>query len=97
MERLEPTPEHLSEAIRELPAEALPDLAHYIEYLIYRTAQNISLSAAPKQRKTGVEFLLAITGLGSSEETDLSERVEEVLANEIDPIRGWTLHPNKSQ
>jgi len=36
--------------------------------------------------------LLALVGLGeSNEETDVSERDEEILAAEIDPIRGWSL------
>lgn len=35
-----------------------------------------------------VGFLLSIAGIGQAEE-DLSERDEEILASEIDPIRGW--------
>ena len=36
--------------------------------------------------------LLALVGLGESDgETDVSERAEEILAAEIDPIRGWSL------
>ena len=35
--------------------------------------------------------LLALVGLGESDgETNVSERVEEILAAEIDPIRGWS-------
>ena len=35
--------------------------------------------------------LLALVGLGESDgETDVSERAEEILAAEIDPIRGWS-------
>ena len=36
--------------------------------------------------------LLALVGLGESDgETDVSERAEEILAAEMDPIRGWSL------
>ena len=37
--------------------------------------------------------LLALVGLGKSngETTNVSERDEEILAAEIDPIRGWSL------
>jgi len=35
--------------------------------------------------------LLALVGLGESDgETNVSERAEEILAAEIDPIRGWS-------
>jgi metal-responsive CopG/Arc/MetJ family transcriptional regulator len=44
---------------------------------------------AEKQHKNP---LLALVGLGKSNgETDVSERAEEILAAEIDPIRGWSL------
>lgn len=36
-------------------------------------------------------FLLAIAGLGSSSQGDVAERDEEILAAEIDPLRGWGL------
>jgi hypothetical protein len=49
------------------------------------------------QTRTASEFLLAIAGLGSAEETDLSERNEEILANDIDPIRGWGLPRNSPE
>jgi hypothetical protein len=38
---------------------------------------------------SGIEFLYAIAGLGASNEHDVSERDEEILASEVDPIRGW--------
>ncbi len=42
-----------------------------------------------KKKMSGAEFLLAIAGIGTSEEDDVSERDEEILAAEVDPIRGW--------
>jgi metal-responsive CopG/Arc/MetJ family transcriptional regulator len=40
--------------------------------------------------------LLALVGLGESNgETDVSERAEEILAAEIDPIRGWSLRDDR--
>lgn len=35
-------------------------------------------------------FWHAVTGLGRSEQPDIAERDEEILATEIDPIRGWS-------
>ncbi len=32
---------------------------------------------------------ISIIGIGESEEDDISERVEEILRAEIDPIYGW--------
>jgi hypothetical protein len=39
-------------------------------------------------------FLVAITGLGSSGQSDVSIRDEEILQAEIDPIYGWMLKPD---
>lgn len=47
-------------------------------------------SIVKQQRKmSDLEFLYSIVGLGESSETDVSKRDEEILAAEIDPIRGW--------
>ena len=42
-----------------------------------------------KKKMSGVEFLKSIAGHGRSNEDDVSERDEEILASEVDPIRGW--------
>jgi metal-responsive CopG/Arc/MetJ family transcriptional regulator len=42
--------------------------------------------------------LLALVGLGESDgETDVSERAEEILAAEIDPIRGWSYRDDRDR
>jgi len=42
--------------------------------------------------------LLALVGLGESNgETDVSERAEEILAAEIDPIRGWSYRDDRDR
>jgi hypothetical protein len=81
-----PTREQLSQSIDELPSEALPELASFIEYLRFK------VNSAPSSMKTepkSNQFLMSIAGLGESEETDLSERDEEILASEIDSLRGF--------
>ena len=71
--------------IKKLPAEALPELANFLTYLQLKSA------SPPRSEPSGTEpdFLLAIAGIGSGEE-DVSERDEEILTQEIDPIRGWS-------
>lgn len=54
-------------------------------------ADALRLYTSQKQKVAGVEFLLSIAGQGHSGESDVSERDEEILAAEIDPVRGW--HP----
>jgi hypothetical protein len=82
MNTLTPTRRQLIDAINRLPAEVLPELANYLTYLQFKVER-------PSQsEKSGVGFLLSIAGIGEAEE-DLSERDEEILAGEIDPIRGW--------
>jgi hypothetical protein len=79
----------LIEAVSALPDEALAELASFVDYLRYKSAQS-------PEKKQGSSFLLSIAGLGASGEQDLSERDEEVLHQEIDPIQGWSLRPNNS-
>ena len=54
-------------------------------------SEEIVQTASPTGEATGSTFLMSLVGLGESDETDLSERDEEILAQEIDPIRGWGL------
>lgn len=72
----------LIEAVNALPAEALIELASFIDYLRYKSVQ-------PSANQSSSAFLLSIAGLGSSQERDVSERDEEILRTEVDPIRGW--------
>jgi len=74
--------QRLIEAVNALPAEALTELASFIDYLHYKSTQ-------PSAKQSGSAFLLSIAGLGISQEQDVSERDEEILRAEVDPIRGW--------
>ncbi|MFB2936968.1 DUF2281 domain-containing protein [Aerosakkonemataceae cyanobacterium BLCC-F154] len=82
-----PTRQQLSQAIEELPSEVLPELANFIEYLQFKVS---STPALKKDEPEESNFLMSIAGLGESEETDLSERDEEILKSEVDPIRGFS-------
>ena len=86
-----PTRQQLSQAIDELPSEVLPELANFIEYLRFKAT-----TSSINNEQEGGNFLMAISGLGESDETDLSERDEEILAQEIDPIRGFSHQRDKS-
>ncbi len=85
--------QQLNHAIAELPLEALPELASFIEYLRFKAKFS---SKDQVGSDNGAAFLLSIAGLGSSDEDDVSEHDEEILANEIDPIRGWSLKRDNS-
>ena len=91
------TRQQLTKAINELPTEVLPELVTFIEYLRFKVTPPIRSPEAEAQESSGSAFLLSIADLGASEEDDLSERDEEVLANEIDPIRGWGLKQDNPQ
>ena len=89
--------QQLTKAINELPAEVLPELANFIEYLRFKVNPPEPSSQAEMQEDSGSTFLLSIAGLGTSDEDDLSERDEEILATEIDPVRGWGLKQDNPQ
>ncbi len=59
-------------------------------------ADALALYTSQKGKKlSGVEFLRSIAGQARSGEHDISSRDEEILASEVDPIRGW--HSNESE
>lgn len=81
-----PTRQQLIDAIKKLPTEVLPELADFLSYLQFK----IKMSAqAESPEPEGSAFLLSIAGLGELDEDSLSERDEDILATEIDPVRGW--------
>jgi len=97
MKVLEPTRQELQEVIEELPPEILPELANFLEYLRFKINHAPVTATDAGQTMSGSAFLLSIAGLDSSDEVNLAERDEEILANEIDPVRGWGLaRENKS-
>ena len=56
-------------------------------------AQAVRLYELKAHEPSSSSFLLAIAGLGNSGQGDIAERVEEILAVEIDPVCGW--HPDR--
>lgn len=97
METITPIRKKLIKAVNDLPIEALPELANFLEYLRYKVSPAVSVEETQAQATSGSAFLISIAGLGASEEDDISERDEEILANEIDSIRGWGLKQDNSQ
>ena len=78
----------LIEAISDLPDDVLLELASFLEYLHYKSAQRTEVN------NSSASFLVAVAGLGSSGQQDVSERDEEILRDEIDPVYGWDLKPS---
>ena len=83
MDSLFPSRPQLIEVIKKLPREALPELANYLTYHQFKTE-----SLEQEKSASSSDFLMSITGLGEAEE-NLSERSEDILAEEIDSLRGW--------
>lgn len=74
----------LLEAVRDLPEEVLVELASFLDYLRYKSVQLREMD------NHSASFLTAVAGLGNSGQQDVSERDEEILRNEIDPVSGWS-------
>jgi hypothetical protein len=88
MERTAVDRQKLIETVSALPDEALLELASFLDYLCYKSVQ------PQKSNSDDSNFLLAVADLGASSQTDISERDEEILHNEIDPIYGWNFKSN---
>lgn len=88
MNTLTPTRQQIIEVIDNLPEDAFSELVSFIGYLRYKAVET-------KMEPPHNSFLLSIVGLGASTEKDISERDEEILANEVNPIRGWSIHADE--
>ena len=88
MNTLTPTRQQIIEIIDNLPEDAFSELVNFIGYLRYKSGE---IKTEPPHNS----FLLSIVGLGSSTEKDVSERDEEILANEVNLIRGWSIHSDE--
>lgn len=77
--------QQLIETISNLPEELLFELASFLDYLNYKTRQQEEINSSPSA------FLTSVTGLGNSGQQDISIRDEEILREEIDPVKGWNL------
>ncbi|GAB4364772.1 MAG: hypothetical protein Kow00121_00740 [Elainellaceae cyanobacterium] len=73
----------LIEMVNTLPDNVLVELASFIDYLHYKSSQ------PHETEERGSAFLLSIAGLGTSKDSNVSERDEEILQAEIDPVQGW--------
>lgn len=82
--------QQLLEAVNDLPEEALVELASFLDYLRYKSTQQKEVS------NNSANFLVTVAGLGDSGQQDISERDEEILRNEIDPVYGWNLKSSNS-
>lgn len=83
--------QQLLEAVSALPDEALLELASFLDHLHYKSTQQRELT------NHSSSFLVAVAGLGNSGQQDISERDEEILRNEVDPVYGWNLKPGDSR
>lgn len=82
--------ETLAEAIASLDLEEMRQLQAMVEQKICEKEASYE-----NYRKSGTDFLRSIAGIGSSDAEDISERDEEILQAEIDPIHGWSIKPTQ--
>ncbi len=82
--------QQIIESLNALPEESLSELMNFIEYLRYKSLQK-------KQDKPQTNFLLSVAAIGSSGKDNTSERDEEILGSEIDPVYGWNLKSGNSK
>ena len=64
MDRVTPIRQKLIKAIDELPAEALPELDNFIEYLRFKASPSTPLEETKAPASSGSSFLLSIADLG---------------------------------
>jgi hypothetical protein len=65
---------------------------HSPEQVIKNALQVYASQSKELPKPKTSSFLLSIAGLGKSGQHDTASRAEEILATEIDPHSGWSLH-----
>lgn len=90
MDTLTTNRQQIIESIKTLPEESLAEINNFVDYLRYKSTEK-------QPQKPSGNFLLSVADLGTSGEKDVSERDEEILAKEVDSIRGWSLHPDEQR
>jgi hypothetical protein len=90
MDRITVERQQILEAVSTLPEEALVELASFLDYLRHKSAQRRDTN------NQSASFLVSVAGLGDSGQQDVSERDEEILRSEIDPVYGWSSKPSDS-
>lgn len=76
------THQQLFQAINELPPDALPELASFIESLLFKfNLTPVAINNEPEESN----FLLSISGIGESSEPDLSDKNAGNLEIESEP------------
>ena len=86
--------QRLIETVSTLPDESLLELANFLDYLSYKASRPHEQT---QQNAVPSNFLSAITGLGASGQTHISEQDELILGQEIDSIHGWSAKLNDAQ
>lgn len=89
MDRANVERQRLIEAVSALPDEVLLELASFLDYLRHKSTHQSDAS------HNASNFLVAVAGLGDSGQLNVSERDEEILRHEIDPVYGWTPKSNE--
>ncbi|MDM8517604.1 hypothetical protein QUF76_15515 [Desulfobacterales bacterium HSG16] len=51
----------------------------------------MNLPQPVEKKKKSSDYLMSISDLGISDEDDISERADEILSREINPVNGWTI------
>ncbi len=87
MENLEQT---LIEKIHVLPPEKQAKVLEFVEEIEVEGSTNGNESEEAKQ-KARLKRVLKLSGIGESKTGDVSQRVDEILAEGINKREGWSL------
>jgi hypothetical protein len=85
--------ENLMERLRSYADQTGQTVDQVVENLIFKLLGHSAESVSAEVDYSN-DPLLELSGIANSGETDLSERTNEILREEVDPKRGWTF--NKS-
>lgn len=75
--------------VRALPRERAIAVLEFAAFLFAREESSAPHPQPLPAQEEPSSFLLSVAALGRSGEGDIAERDEEILAAEVDPIRGW--------
>ncbi len=84
--------QEITEVVHVLPAEKQAKVLEFAENLKKETeTANGTKTKTDEEAKARLERVMKLSGIGRSKTGDVSERVDEILAEGINKREGWSL------
>ena len=83
--------QEITEVVHVLPVEKQAQVLEFAETLKKETETTNEAETEDEKKKARLERLMRLSGIGRSGRSDVSQRVDEILAEGANKREGWSL------